>query len=347
MTGAFSLRRSQLASALTGWLDLLLPAPLKRFLQREEACITICVAADGFTASLVPSSPKQGAAADWRDETGRWSPDSAFRRLARIGRDRPIEFELPPDLVLSQAVKLPRIALANLPDAIAYGLPAWSPFEAGEVYVTGSVERVEAEQALIRIDYTLRSKADPLLARLAGTGLAVDRLVFDRAAKRSVSLPTPKLARLKTVRQTDGALAGLAVVLALALGVVYATTLSRRLERLDAEIRSELALLREDELLRTAHDALAARRVAVARRRAREITASELLASLSGELPDGILVQAVEMADGRGRVELSGADPGEILQALRGIQTIDSPALEPRRGSRLIGVTFQLARKIR
>jgi len=255
-----------------------------------------------------------------------------------------VVFELPPDLVLSQVVRLPQIALANLPDAIAYGLPTWSPFDAAEVYAIGSVQQIDAGQALVRIDYALRSKVGPLLARLAATGLAPDRLIFEHEAKRSVPLPSPKLDRLARAWRIDGALASLAVLLSLGLAAVHTTTSSRRLERVEAAIRSELAQLREEEVLRDAYNSLAARRAAVARRRARAISAYELLTALSDELPEPVLVQAIEVADGRGRLEVSGAEPGEILQALRAIRFIADPAVEPTRGTRPFGATFRLAR---
>jgi hypothetical protein len=213
------------------------------------------------------------------------------------------------------------------------------------VYVTGTVDGVEGGQALIRLDYAPRSKTDPVLARLAAIGLAADRLVLDRASTQCVTLPQPKVRRIRQAQRTDGALAAAAVGLATILCLLQSAALSRRLDEIDTALRSELAQVREDEALRAAYDGWAARRTAVAKRRTKDVAASELLAALAGNLPDVVTVHAIEIAGGKGRLEFSGGDPDDVLEVLRGIPIVDHPSIESVRASHPAGATFQIARK--
>ncbi|MGO4571639.1 hypothetical protein [Microvirga sp. 2TAF3] len=322
-----------------------LPPALKRILRPSATHITVRIVQGGFTAVLVPSGLQRNSEVHWQEEAGHWQPEATLRQFARVARERPVDLELPLEFTLSHSVRLPRAALTNLADAIAYGLPTWSPFQANDVYIDGSVERIDGAQAVVRLHYALRSKLDPLLMKLDAAGLAADRLVLDSASRRFVALPTPKLARLRQTWLINGALASSAIILALLLCVFQIMILSGRLEETESAIRSELVQLRQEETLKAAYASFSARRTAVSERRAKEISANELLASLARHLPNDIFVQALELGGGQGRIGLSGGDPDVILQVLRGISIIHNPQIESMLAPPSISVTFKFVRK--
>jgi hypothetical protein len=307
--------------------------------------ILVRVAGDEYAAAFLSSRGEGTLSAHWRDGTGSWQPEPAFRRLQGLAHKHIVDLQLPPDMVLSNTVRLPKAALANLSDAVAYGLPSWSPFQTGDVYVSARPDGVRGEQVLVRIHYAPRSKVDPILARLDSLGLAADRVSMDPSACDLIDLATPKMAGIRRARRLDGTLAALAVALSLLAGCVHVAALSRRLDETEAALRFELAQVRDAESLQRQYALFVARRAAVSERRAHEIGAYELLAALARSLPDGTLIQTLDMGDGRVRLEVSGADPDAMVQALRTTPSVRDPKVEPARGSRAILLSFGLARK--
>jgi hypothetical protein len=106
---------------------------IARIARREETRIVVHSIPRGFVASLFPSNSKQELQAHWQEGAGCWRPESSFDRLLRAAQQRPVDLVLPSGFTLAQSVKLPRVALTYLSEAIAYGLSSWSPFEANEV----------------------------------------------------------------------------------------------------------------------------------------------------------------------------------------------------------------------
>ncbi|WP_112664630.1 hypothetical protein [Microvirga flavescens] len=338
-------QRSVVQKQVNLWASFL-PLAFKRIVQRERACVVVRIVQGGFTATPMSSRLKKASKIHWQEEGGRWQPEASLRQLLRIAQERPVDLELPPDFILSHSVTFPRAALTNLSDAIKYGLPSWSPFQDNDVYVNGSVTRVQSEQAMVCLHYALRAKIDPVLARLDAIGLTVDRIVLDTESNCSVTLPTSKLDRIRRARRVDGGLAAIAVSLAVLLGSFQVALLSSRLENAEIVLRSEIAQFRKAEALQAAYTSFAARRLAVSERRAKEISVYELLVVLAQHLPDGVAVKTLEIGNGQGRLELSGGDPDEILQALRTISILSDLKIEPMRATHSSGVTFELARKV-
>lgn len=346
MNGPSRSKRIRLRTVLSKQAELwtsFFSRALARIARREETRIVVRSVPGGFTASLVPST-KEDLQVHWQEEPACWQPEASFQRLLRAAHEQPVDLELPSELTLTQSVKLPETALTSLPEAIAYGLPSWSPFQADDVYVSATVDEVQAGQAKVRLRYVLKTRADPLIARLDAIGFPPDRLVLDSMPNQFVTLPTPKLARLRKARHIDGVLAVTAISLALLLGLFRVTILSERLEEAETLLRSELVQFRQVQALQAAYTSFAARRGAVSERRAREVGAYELLVALARHLPDGALVQTLEVGSGRGRVDLSGINPDTALTALRVIPILRNLKIEPARGSRSIAATFEFAR---
>lgn len=335
-----SLLNSTTSGQLRGWISGLPTLPAL-FWRRRSARIIVRLVKEGFTATLISSNPKKTFHVIWSGDTG-WQPDVLFTQLLRKAQERPADLELSREFVLSHSIKLPEAALTNLSEAITYGLSSWSPFQAEDVYVSGYVEEVRDGQALIRLHYALRPKVDPVIARLDAVGLGIDRIILDVASSLTVALKTPKLSHLKRSRRIDGALAATAFLLVFVLGSTQIMMMSRKLEETQSALQSELSQLRRAEALQTAYTAYMARRAAVADRRARETSAYELLLALAQQLPDGVLIQALEIDKGRGRIDLSGSDPDGIVQALRGIPLIRNPKADGADELRGISVTFEL-----
>jgi len=326
------------------WISFFGPI-LARILGAQNARIVVRPVPDGFTAHLHMPYRKRELQVHWQERAGCWQPDAAFGQMLNAARERLVDLILPSDLILTQTVKLPAAALSNLSEAIAYGLPSWSPFDTDEVYVKGDVDEVQAGQATVRLCYALKAKVDPLLARLDAIGLPADRLVLDFASTHSVTLSTPKVARLQKARRIDGALAIVAISLVLLLGSLRIMVLSQRYAEAETLLRAELVQFRQAETLQTAYAAFAAQHSAVSERRARNVGAYELLLALAEHLPDGALIQALDVERGRGQIELSGVDPDTALRALRLIPVFQSLKSEPARGPGSVTLSFGVKRK--
>jgi hypothetical protein len=120
--------------------------------------------------------------------------------------------------------------------------------------------------------------------------------------------------------------------------------LSRQLEQADVELRSELALYRQEEALEVLYASTLMRRAAVSERRATEVGAYELLAALSRNLPRDAVLAVVDTNGVRAHLEISGADPDRLAQGLSAASIIRHPRLEPALASRLTNVSFELVR---
>ncbi len=340
-------RSSWLRAALSKWRGIwgpILGTVSARLPPWGSTHIIIRPVSGGFSADLYVPYWKKVTRVHWREESSSWQPEAPFRRLARTANERPIILELPPELTLAQAITLPRAALTNLSEAIGYGLSSWSPFDADEVYVKGRVDEVQAEHARILLTYARKAKVDPLLARVAATGFPADHLILDMASNQVVALSTPKLARLRKNRTIDGALAITALLLALLLGSLRVTVLSQKLTEAEGLLRTELAQFRQAEALQAAYASFSTRQAVVSERLAREVGVYEILAALGRHLPENVLIQALEIDEVRGRIDLSGADPEVTLSGLRHIPVFRNLRIEPPTDQGIVTVIFETDR---
>lgn len=268
-----------------------------------------------------------------------------LKRFEHAAQESCVDLEVPAAMVLSQRIKLPKAALSNLPGAVAYGLSSWSPFQAEDVYVRGIAQDVRQDQALVCLFYVLRERADAIINRLAETGFNVDRIILDPASKCLVPLPTPRMARISRARLIDGFLSVTATILLIALALAHVTTMSQRIEDLQVRLRTELDEHRRFETLKASYDSYIARRSAILERREKETSAYELLVALAQHLPEGALLQALEISKGRGRFEISNSSSERLSQGLRAIPFISSFKIEDDRASQHVVVTFESAGK--
>lgn len=326
------------------WIGALV-ATLRRVVRPQSTRIVIRAEQDIFIASLVSRRFKTPCSVIWKESEGSWQPEAMMKHLQHIAQENCVDLEVPGETVLSQCIKLPKAALSNLPEAIIYGLPAWSPFQAKDVYVAGSLEGIREEQAFVRLSYVLRERANTLIERFAVTGFHADRIVLDAASNSFVSLSTPKLARMVRARRIDGIFALTAFILFMTLGFTHIAMMSRKIDDLQVRLRAELTEQRRFEALKANYDSYIARRSAVSRKRATEPTTYELLVALAHHLPEGILIQTLETGNGRGRLELSVPNPERVLQGLKAIPFIRSFKIEDTRSPQNSIVSFEIAGK--
>jgi hypothetical protein len=335
-----------LLSAGARWLRSSFIALAADILRPGRQCILVKADPEGYAASAIPApSRKRSLSVQWNDAGNRWMPEADSRQILDLAKERPVDLELPPGMVLSNTVRLPKAALANLSEAVAYGLPSWSPFQAVDVYVSANLKEVQGEQALVRICYAVRTKVDPILTRLADLDLAVDRLRMDPFGNGSVDLRTLKTARIRRGCRVDFALALCAVALSLLVGVGHVTALSRRLDEAEAVLRQEVAQFRETEAIQGSYALFLARHTAVSDRRANEVGAYELLSAFARHMPEGALIQTLDVGNGRVRLEVSTPDPTALTAALRIIPFVREPKVEPMRGLSTTVLSFDLARR--
>jgi hypothetical protein len=256
-----------------------------------------------------------------------------------------VDLVLPDHLVLSQSVVLPEAALANLREAINYGFPSWSPFAADELYLKESIERIQTGRVTVGLHYIRKAKADPFLEKLFLEGLAPDRLVMGPNPDCFIELPSQKVDRLRRARRIDLALYVGALVLTMILFIMRNSDLSSRIAQVDEALRSEVLQFRQEEALRSGFDQLRERRMAVARRRASELSASELLGALANQLSEDVALRSVEIERNRGRLEVIGGDAKKLLDDLRPIGFVQQLKVDATQPAGIVAITFQIARK--
>jgi hypothetical protein len=338
------------ASALCAWwlgeMLAMLPARARPWLLPDRRRVVVSPSEGGLVARIALPSAPGTPAARWREDAAGWEPATAYEAIQALGQTREVDLEVPPPLALRQQVRLPRAALANLASAVSYGLPTWSPFSADEVWVAARIDHADGPQATIGLAYAPKAQIAPFIALATQAGLPPDRLVFDAKAQWATVLGTPKMRRLKRARLIDRGLAAATVFLALTLSSAVLLRQSQELGALQTALRSELDAVRRDESNRKAVEELAARRTIVARRRAAEPSASEVLAALGARLPASAALSLIEISGMKGRIEVVGPGSGEVAGALRATPPFVDPTPEASLPGRPLGTGFRLARDL-
>lgn len=289
----------------------------------------------GLDLSAVPGYLRDGWAEALRWPVFRWlTPDDAVRVFHADGTESvrqgvsarpsattaPVRFvavELAEDTLLRRSLVLPRLTEEELRQAVELDVRTASPFPADDVVWGFDVERGDR----LRVDIALTSRQlierqiEALRPRL---GAAVPD-VWAGGAKPFVIPGYGESARLARARRMRLALFALLSATALLLAMLAATpTLQLRERALDA-LRSSEGLSRavkpqvqmRDELARLGEQVRQLGKVSEPR-----LDVVALIDQITRELPDDVVLNRLEIADGRAKLMGQADNAAQLLQKL-------------------------------
>lgn len=245
----------------------LLPPELREFWEGDTRTILIAASGKTVVTRLKQADGKETAMAT-RTDAGSWMPEAAWKTIRKVSRNRPVVIQVLPEIILEQKVKIPVAALANVADAIHYGIRSWTPFSQDEIYFGYHVDQISALHADIRLRYVMRHSLASQVAATAEAGFAADHVALGDGTQWLVPIDPRKAESMKRAWRIDVALGISAVGL-----LLIATTLvwhfqDATADHLDQAIRSEIHYLQQIRAQRgAASGAKAGAQASSARRR--------------------------------------------------------------------------------
>jgi general secretion pathway protein L len=268
-----------------------LPRALRRRLTATKSETVLTLAMDG-TARL---TVRRGG------ETGLLDKGDLDGLLAR----HPVAVslvELPTELALRSTFVLPLAAERNLADAVEFELPRRSPYPPDAVYHAFRVVGRDRANAQLRIELTVaaRETVDELLGTLGAHGVTPGRVVVAGDGRGADASPDLFGRGRQATRRSwrgnlAGALAGLAVLLALAAIAVPLLRMEQRADELAREVAAEK--LEADQALKLQAEIRMRTQEAgfLGTRKNAAPSPTRVLDALSRLLPDDTWLSALEM----------------------------------------------------
>jgi hypothetical protein len=278
----------------------------------------------------------------WSRVTHTWLQSHSFEKLRALSRDALISLLVPEHLVLRQRITLPLAAKSNLQEAIAYGLSTWSPFTPDEVAVAARIVSSDEQQVSIDLRYVLRSQIASLIEEATNAGFAPDRMTFDPAGEWAVLIAPAKSRRLTRHRRIDLSLAAAATALFLTLLGTLVWRQNMELSLYQRSLRHELDLWKKEEAERKRLGELVARQTIVARNRDVRPAMVDVIGTIGAKLPEASFISSIDLAGGKGVMEIEGAEPSDLLQVLQTVELLSSIRLAPIQSGQPISVTFEI-----
>ncbi len=245
----------------------------------------------------------------------------AAARAALAGRRLPAAvLRLPRGTLLERTVSLPLAAETSLERVIGFELDRYTPFAADEVFWSAQVRSRDRAQGRLQAAITLvpRATVEPLLAALAGLGLAVAGLEGEAVGGGQRRLP---LGRADERRQRWGrrglvAAASLCLVLAAAAAAVPFLRLSWAGDAVEARVATLQPTLSEAEALRQRLSARAAGSDAIAGEQALVGDPMQAIAALTQILPDDTFLTALVIQKRQVSIEGQSANAARLIGSL-------------------------------
>jgi len=249
--------------------------------------------------------------------------------------DRRLALLLDPHEVLRRVVTLPLAARSHLAQVMAFEMDRQTPFTADQVHYAVRELAPGADaggQLRAELLATPRRTLDPLLARLAASGIAVDAVdLAEGDARLGINLlpPARRPRHTSPRRRLNGVLAAAcALLVVLALGQ-YLHNRRQALARMQTRVESLRADAQQVMALRQQlQDNVGAAGFLVQRRR-HTATMLALLADLSRRLPGNAWLERLNI-DASGQLGLQGqsAQAAGLLDALKGSPLITGAAFQ-------------------
>jgi general secretion pathway protein L len=342
------------AAALSWWLGelvALVPAAWRARLSTSGGPLLLAIDGDTVTIShpdggrqAHPISPRQGKV-----------PDDIAPVLQRARRGAlKICLLLPAQRGLRSRMRLPLAAEENLREAIGFELDRQTPFRADDVFFTYRLadRDTDLERLVVELTVVPRIVVTEALARAANLGLTPSRVeVADASgAPASGNLLPAGLgpSRLRAAQLYPGALAMLALLLAVAVVVIPLERASRTAEGL----RSQVDAARKDAEAGMRLQAEIARRGEesnfLANRKRELPSVSEMLYELTRRLPDEAWLSDLHLAGSDLQFSGSAASATSLLESLdRSPFFADAGFRAPiLRDTKLDRETFQIGMRI-
>jgi general secretion pathway protein L len=244
--------------------------------------------------------------------------------------DRRLALLLDPHEVMRRAVSLPLAARGHLAQVMAFEMDRQTPFTVDQVhYAVRELAPVAASPAghfRAELLATPRRTLDPLLARLAASGIVIDAVdLADGDHRLGINLlpPARRPRHAHPRRRLNGLLAAACVLLLLLALGQYLHNRRQVLDRMQAQVESMRADAQEVVALRQQLQDNAGAAGFLVQRKQRSPTMLALLADLTRRLPDSAWLERLSI-DAGGQVGLQGQSQqaAGLLDALK-----DSPLI--------------------
>jgi general secretion pathway protein L len=265
---------------------------------------------------------------------GRFRLDGTASRALREalpvrGQPRTIVLQLPPELLLEREVVLPLAAEREPERVLAYEMDRITPFNSYEVFWTYAVERRDHARGRLhlRLSLVTRTAVEALMAALVQMGIGPTLLEVRNAdgISRQIALQRPDSRHERLARQAFIVAASACGVLAVAAVALPFVLQSVALGRVDARMRAIGPLVAEAEALRHKIATNSASVDVIEAERVRVGDALEVLATLTGLLPDDTFL--TDFAIRQGKLTLNGQSAAAVrlIAALSGDAAIRNP----------------------
>jgi len=266
-----------------------------------------------------------------------WSSqlDPASQQVALADALRGVDAEdlrmalcLEPDRVLRPRLNLPLAARDNLQQIGAFEMDRQTPFRVEQVRYDVREVRAPAPPGRFAAELVVvsRQTLDPLLAKLAASGLQVDAVDVSFGADRLGAnlLPTELASRRKHPRQRLNLALGVAAIVLLLLSLMqYLHNREAALEQMRSEVEAMRADAQQVSGLRQQLQDNAGAAGFLAERKKRTVSALGVLQDISQRLPTTAWLERLSI-DNTGQVGFQGQSPqaARLVDALKGSTVI-------------------------
>jgi len=267
----------------------------------------------------------------------RWSSqlDPASQQVALADALRGVDAEdlrmalcLEPNHVLRPRLNLPLAARDNLQQIGAFEMDRQTPFRVEQVRYDVREVRAPAPPGRFAAELVVvsRQTLDPLLAKLAASGLQVDAVDVSFGADRLGAnlLPTELASRRKHPRQRLNLALGVAAIVLLLLSLMqYLHNREAALEQMRSEVEAMRADAQQVSGLRQQLQDNAGAAGFLAERKKRTVSALGVLQDISQRLPTTAWLERLSI-DNTGQVGFQGQSPqaARLVDALKGSTVI-------------------------
>ena len=246
------------------------------------------------------------------------APGALSRELARLcgGKSREVAIQIPRQEVLRPSLRMPRASRRILRKALQYELGRLSPLDPTQLYFDFDITCLQQQGLDVELRIVQRTTVDRALEICHAAGLQVAAIFFQddpRAADwRSFPVDKPAFFRDQWRRWSTALLAGLALLLLIALVFVAYDRISYSAKQLDTELNIERGQAADVE--RKEHEilALATQNRFLSQQKQAPLLVS-LLADISQLLPDNSWLTEIEVAGNTIRIRGYSTSASDLI----------------------------------